>query len=394
MYLISQEITDLKAEFEGGKSLAVDWYAIIRRASDKMLGMIYPDTLTRRVPVYGGLSRDLHVYYCPTDVLVPSFLYPNSQNMGGRKYTYRAQKAFMERSEELTFTLVYINKIRFLLVRHAESPSVLTLNDMDDVTEIGGTASSIAQNEFNFISGTGAVQASFDDSGKYLSGTLASAEDITDYIHGIALVPCNWLDPAKVASVTLQLLTSSGNYFQIISTSDSIGDSFVAGLNMVRFELANRTSTGSPSLTSIASWKLIITMTSGQTQTVIVDKLTLQKSAHHNFEYVSNKPFVDGTTGFFKDTPESGDYINLDRDARGCLHYEACLIVGKPSIAGLNFGNELAREYQNYWANHPSAAQAISYNIAPQIARGEEIDLPLTIGESRLHGVDEIDYSS
>lgn len=394
MILVSQEITDLKTEFEGGKSLSVDWYAILRRAQNKVLGMIYPDTLTRKVPVYGGLSRDLHIYYCPTDVLVPSFLYPNSENMGGRKFVYRAAKAFLEKNEENTFTIVYINKIRFLLVRHAESPSVLTLNDMDDVSEIGGTASSLIQNTFNFISGTGAVQASFDDSGKYISGTLATAEDITAYKFGIALAPLNWLDSAKIASVKLQLLTSVGNYFEVLSTADSIGDSFVNGLNMVRFELANRTSTGSPDLTSIASWKLIITMTTGQTQTVIIDKLTLQKSAHHNFEYISSSMFVDGTTGAFKSTPVSGDYINLDRDAMGCLHYEACLIVGKPSISGINFGNELAREYQNYWANHPSTAQPISYNIAPDIALGEPADLPLTIGESRPHGTDEIDYGT
>lgn len=372
MKLVSTEITDLKAEFEGGKSLSVDWYGILRRASESMLGQIYPETLKRRVPVYGGLSKDLKIYFCPTDVLVPSDLYPMT---GEREYTYKPPAHFYANPTENTFTIEYINKVRFLVVRHAWSPSLLEVNAMDAVGSIGGTATPVL-NEFNFLEGTGAIQATFDDSGKYFSETLATALDISDYLNGVAVVPVNWADGDIVASVTLQLLTSVGNYYQVTTTVDSIGDNFIDGWNLLRFALAGRTSSGSPSAASIASWKLIITMESGQSQTVIVDRLSIQKSKAHDFEYYSNLAFVDGDTGSFKLVPESNDYINLDRDAQNILHYEACRKVGRPSISGLDFTQELLREYEQYHLLHPSSAKPLSYSVAPDIPIGMQQNVP------------------
>ena len=180
MKLISTEITDLKSEFEGGKALSVDWYAILRRAGDKLLGQIYPETLKRSVPVYGGISKDLLIYYCPADVLVPAELFPNT---GDREspYTYKPPSHFYAHPEEKSFTIEYINKVRFIVIRHGKSTETLEIDDMEEVGTKTGTAGSIALNDFNYIEGSAAIQGSFDDSGKYISDNFDSATDISEF---------------------------------------------------------------------------------------------------------------------------------------------------------------------------------------------------------------------
>jgi hypothetical protein len=162
-----------------------------------------------------------------------------------------------------------------------------------------------------------------------------------------------------------------------------VGDNFIDGWNQVRFFIENRTTTGSPVVTNITSWELYVTTASGTSQTVIVDRMTLQKSAMHYLEYYSNRMFIDGTTRAWKEEPEAvTDYINLNRDALGVLHYEACRLVVQSatfdkvdSQESKRFDNELARKLDQYFARHPSSEMPLSYNISPNVA----VEVPLEI---------------
>ena len=60
-------------------------------------------------------------------------------------------------------------------------------------------------------------------------------------------------------------------------------------------------------------------MKSGKSQTVIIGKITVQQSNLFFLRYYSNRLFLDGTSGAWKDTPAKGDSINLNRDAAGIL---------------------------------------------------------------------------
>ena len=122
----------------------------------------------------------------------------------------------------------------------------------------------------------------------------------------------------------------------------------------------------------------------GKTATVLVDKMTIQKSNHYDFEYYSNAPYVDGVTGaLWKSTisNSNGDKINVDRDVAGILHYELCLLVTQSSTfdnidsqASRRFEGQLQRKYEAYWAIHPSAESPVTYNISPEIDRSQDID--------------------
>lgn len=372
-------IDDVKEEFEGGSSLGVNWDALLRSAVRNLLDNCRPETGKRRVPIYGGLAQDLYAYYCPSDVLVPSDLYDNNgqlshENGGTRKFKFSAPKKFYQDKKNNTYTIEYINGVRWLIVNHTSTKSILTVDAMDAVgTKTGGTPT---LNEHNYLTGTGAVQFTATDAGVEFGDTLTTAINITDYLRGVAIIPAHFDNEKEIASIELRLKTSTGNYYSVISTADSIGDYFADGWNLIRFNLANRTTTGSPSASSIASWSIVATTTSGNTETIIIDKITIQNSAVWYLEYYTNKLFIDGSTSVWQSTVSyaNNDLVNIDRDLENVLHYELCLLVTQSatfdkidSSASKRFEGQLRRAYNAYWAVHPSSEEPMSYSILPEI---------------------------
>lgn len=391
-YLVSREKSDLKADFEGGKSLSVDWFQILRRAADRMLGQVYPNTLKRVVPVYGGFTGDLFVYYCPVDVLVPAEIYSND---GLRKFTFVPPNKFYRSSDTSLFTLEYINGVRFLIARHRSVGGSTTIDDMENIANKTATGVALTLNSHDVLFGTYAVQGTFTTAHGTISGSFA-ATDITSKLWGIARLPINLSSAANVSNIELRLHTSDSDYFKMSTSTDSTNDELVDGWNMLRFDMANRTEVGSPDSTSIVKWTLIFTLSADTT--IILDELVLQETEKMYLEYISNRMFIDKDTKQWKDAPEDdSDYINLDRDSSAILHYEAARIVGRKSIAGLNFTDELSREYGQYWEQHPSDAQALSYNISSevginsptefQLSQAEDIDIQLPASVSFMNGI-------
>jgi len=376
-------ISEVQQKFEGGNSLSVDWDMLTQEAMENVLDNCRPATLKKKVPIYGGLAQDLRRYYAPSDILIPCDLYDNEGQMlagdaGERKFSYLPPKQYYAKRLNKTYTIEYLNGIRYILAQYATNAAYLTVDTMDAVGTISGGTPTL--NEHNFLTGTGAIQAIFTDVGVEMGDTLASALDISDYLKGIALVPSYLSTAANIASVELRLKTDDSNYYSVISTSDSIGDYFSDGWNMARFNLANATQTGSPDSANIAKWSVVITTTSGNTETVIIDKITIQKSEVFYLEYYTTNMFINGTTGAWQSTVSyvNNDLINVDRDVAGILRYELCILIEQASTQSNpkeDFRAQLQRKYNAYFAVHPSDEAPLTYSISPEINRFSDEEL-------------------
>lgn len=376
MTTANQEITDLKGEFEGGKSFSIDWYAKLRLGARAMLDQINPDTLKREVPIYGGLTRGLHVYYCPDDVEVPARLYDTRDRRVF--FEFVPSRYFYDHPDRRdVFTIEYVNGARFIVLRHPMNAVSATIDTMDDATETFGGDVTLSKNTYNVLPGSNAsLEGTFSDTEFTVNRDISSSPlNISNLLRGVAIVPLNIDSALNLSTVKLLLKTDDENYYEVQSTQDSIGDYFRDGQNMVRFWLNNATIVGAPDPTNIAKWELQIQMKAGTSQTVVIGKMTVQQSHLYVFEYQSNRMFIDKTTGAWKDTPSSGDTINLERSALGILHFETCRIVIQSAKTELvnapesqRMDTNLTRAYNSYYMLHPSAAEPLSYDISPEIA--------------------------
>lgn len=385
MIPVSREISDLKAEFEGGSSFSVDWYVLLRKGAESVLDNINPETLKRTVPIYGGLTRNLKVYYCPADVEVPSRLYSNDRKL---TFDYMPPAQFYAPNKPQFnyyrdyFTIEYVNGVRFIVVRHPMSGTALTVDPMDDSTDFTGDVT-LTENTYNILPGASvSLQGTFTNSAYTITKVMDAAIDISSLLRGVVIMPLYIDNASDILSVELDLMTDNSNYYTVSSTQDSVGDYIKDGQNMVRFWLNSKVLTGAPTPANITKFSARIRMKTGKTQTVILGKITVQQNELFQLEYYSNQMFVDGTTGAWKSTPAAGDQINLNRDAMGILHYEtARLTVQAASFSKVDggaekksFDTELARKYQQYFASHPSSEQPLSYSIMPDVAMTLNID--------------------
>lgn len=369
-------ISDLKEDFEGGVSLAVDWDTVIRKGVEATIENCRPETLKRRYPIYAGVASGLFIYYCPPDVLVPSAIYGND---GKRKLRYVPAKIYYEQENDNDFTVEYINGARFIVARHAISETSLTIDAMEELgTKSGGSA---ALNTQNFLQGGAAVEATFTQAGIEF-GDEIDALDLTDYLNGLALFSAYIPTADNLVSLQLRLKTDNSNYYKFLTTADDIDDYLVDGWNAVRFAIANKTAVGSPDITNITEWCIIGTTATGTTLKIVFDNFTIQKAAITYLQYYSNAAYINGSTGaLWKDTVENAsfDKINFNRDVAKILHYECCMIIQQSGTfdrvdgqATSRFMQQLKRAYQNYWSIHPSDEAPLSYSKSPQIDISDE----------------------
>lgn len=361
----------IQNKFEGGKSISVDWFNNLQEAGEMLRNDITPPSLKRVVPLFGGLNGDTDVYYCPADVDVPSAIYNPRDDR--ERWEYQPPQAYHLNSEENKFTIETVNGVRFLLIRHAKVSGTLTVDAFDE--EGSKTGVSLEENSFNYLSGDGAMQGTFSDALTDVLETLDEAIDITDYLKGVALLPLNFTDANIVSSVQLLLYTDDSNYYTLTSVTDSVGDHFIRGWNRVRFEMANATVTGTPTDTNITKYKLIITMETGESQTVIIDKISLEKTKMYNFEYYSKYMILDKDDNSWKAiADDDADIINLEEDPAGILVYEGAILVAEGATKskakkGQNFEGSLGRRLNAYWAENPSSQLPPMYSGSPNIGK-------------------------
>ena len=136
MTSVNEIVTDIKEEFQGGASFAIDWYNILKRAADNVIDEINPETMKRRVPIYGGLTRHLQVYYCPADVEVPTRIYSNDRHLF---FDYVPPAYYWSHpSQRNKFTIEYVNGVRFIVIYHPLSSASLIVDAMEDASDKSG----------------------------------------------------------------------------------------------------------------------------------------------------------------------------------------------------------------------------------------------------------------
>jgi hypothetical protein len=357
---------------------------------------VNPETLRRTVPIYGGLTRGLQVYYCPADVKVPSRLYTIDRNV---YFDYMPPAAFYNRHNFISncrnkYTIEYINGTRFIVVYNSYGNGrFVVLDEMLDPS--GATGVALSTNSYNVLPGSiGSLQGTFTDADYTIGRVFDTTLDLSAFSRGVAIVPVFVESAIDVEQIDLVLYTADDDYYTLSSTQDSVGDNLIDGQNMVRFWVNNAVSSGAPNLSSVVRYELKVQMKTGKSQNVIFGKLTLQLSNLFYLNYYSKYAFVNPTTGAWSDTPASGYNINLNRDLLGVFHYEAAVLVTQ--AAGYNkvdpqerqgFVDQLARKYKNYYASNPSSEQPLSYNIQADIPYEPDVfgtgpDIADRIGEN------------
>lgn len=366
--LASIIISEVKGEFEGGSALDVNWNYLLQQTAETVLENITPATLQRSTPIYEGLAKESNVFYCPNDVLAPVSLDSPKED---RSYEYKLPKDFYN-TERDCFTIEYVNGVRYLLSRHSEMSDLIVINKMEEVGDINGDPDDIAVNKNKYITGEASIEATFTTFNTNIKETLDTPLDISEHItDGRVVLPVYIENGSEINSIEIYLKTDDSNYYRFVFVVDNnLKDQ---AWNFVPFKMEDVVVNGSPDPSNITSWTLAYMMADGASQKILTDRISIENKPLFKFRYFSDRMFIDGSTGMWKDTVQAENYdkVNLDKFELGIFHYELCKLVSQNSSEAneneKRFDNQLTRKYQQYEAENPSSQKLVTYNVMPDV---------------------------
>lgn len=195
-----------------------------------------------------------------------------------------------------------------------------------------GDATNIVLDQNNKVKGSASLR--FDLVG---SGTTAGIQNSnldsfslgTDvFLGGAAFAWIYVNSTANLTNFIFRIGSSSSNYYQITETTDAAGNSFINGWNLVRFDFADQTETGTVNRGLITFSAIYMTKTSGKADDGYrIDDLQLHSGEIYEVVYYSKFPWQSDAQTYLENSTSGTDYINADTD-----EFELYVLKGKMEL--------------------------------------------------------------
>lgn len=222
----------------------------------------------------------------------------------------------------------------------------------------GGTASNLAVDNANFVSGAGSLKFDVTSGAAYLENSTLTAIDLDDFLNQSSLFTWAYVPTgSSLTSINLRFGSSASNYYTATVTQSQQATAFANGWNLAQFIWANTSTVGSPNAELITYVRITLNVTA----TMTACRLNLIESILGTileYEYYSKYMFRDSTTGAFQETvTDDSNLINLDTESYNLLfNLVAHLATQQQQGLDATFydGNFFGQAYQDGLAKYKS----------------------------------------
>lgn len=332
----------------------------------------------RYIPLQTAVYPDVSTYVAPDNMKGESILTIRKLELGQSsvrtRFTRSSSEEIVLGKQDYMFAVDFNNGIKTLQLNVDDTADFALLNEFDSLTAngtvtVGGTASNPEIDVNTFVSTGASVRAKLALAGT--SGTVIitgmTTVDISDYESLFAWVnlPASNNNKTPITEVKLRFGTDASNYYELSATKAHDSNQLKPGLNLLRLDLASRTQTGLPSLSSISYLRYeFIYPAQAADIYVNIDQLTARDGAQYEIGFYSDLLFKDSDTGELKDKPtKDNDILLLEKDSVNLLLYELCEIVaqeiqGEDSSFDVKYWQGRNKETrQQYGLRYPSEAK-------------------------------------
>jgi hypothetical protein len=270
-----------------------------------------------------------------------------------------------------TFNVRNNSGVRSLRVAKSAVAGIL-IHPLTSITGTGtwaasGVGSGLLVDNINYVTGGASLLVNATGSGNIvLTNSTIPAIDFTQagttsYVGNSSLFKWVYMpDASKVTGVNLQWGSSPSNYYTKTVVAGAMGNAFVTGWNLLRFDWSGLTPVGSPVATAYTYAQITISVTSALTG-YRVDNIIAQMPTLYEMEYYSFYPFNDAVTGAWKELFTSdNDFINVGPDSYE-IFLDQCEVLALQQMqdAGASVDiqtakDQLATDLIDYQSRYPS----------------------------------------
>lgn len=316
-------------------------------------------------------------YNAPTDLkndavidLIPQF---------DRKTSNRfdlVSNEYFDRKKEVDdgiFTITDNSFYRILRISTNTSETKTTVSELDSTTDPNGTwsaladASGLVADTGNYVSGGGSLKFDLDGAATTagIQNSTLTAIDITDYVNdGAAVVWAYINDTTNLTNFIVRIGSSATAYYQMTTTTQGNGNAFVNGWNQLVFNFIDKTTTGSPTLTSTVYVQLYMTKTSGKSDNGYrFDVLSLHEGRYMDVLYYSSYPWQTNAASYIENATATTDYLNANSEEFDLISLRGRMELAR-DMRDYNEYNLAKADYQqalaHYKTTHKSERKLLS----------------------------------
>lgn len=313
--------------------LAGGFYDKMHEAGGNFLGHVKPYTVIRRARITNAIYDKVYNYACEDDVEADGII--DIRPIGPRSPNDALEGTFSQafdiKKKTDSFAIEYINGVKTLRLSKQLTPRVV-LFEGDSLT-IGATVTSSGDvtdldlDYLDHVSGSAAIK--FNLSGVTGQGilefALSSAIDI-ETLEDLGAIFNYFKFPLASALTSLRIrVGSSSSAYKEITVTAAHDRAFESDAwQLIRYLLANASTTGTPDFGAIAYIQLAVNYTMGTARNdVKVDCFTAALGEAWEVVYYSNRLYTDAAGTTWKETPTlDTDLIRLDgaTDINGYLY--------------------------------------------------------------------------
>lgn len=377
---MSYNISDLKdrinSKVHNSINKIVDVDSLIIEAGNNLLLAVDSPALIRSTQLTNGLYDAVYSYAAPADLkedkiisLIPQD--PLNQTPA-QNYNQTYSKELDLRKELGTLSIDDNSTVRTLKAVGIGLRAGVTVNDANSLTtngtwSAGDNAINLAIDTINYVSGNASLKFDISASGStaYLENSTMQAVDLTNYVNtGSAFVYVYIPSTSIITSVNLRWGNDSSNYYSATATTTQDNTAFIAGWNLLRFDWAGATETGTVTDTAVDYLRVTFNYTGTATTSCRVDNIVFRLPAIYNLKYYSNYLYRS-TAGTWLEKPtasDDSDIINTDTTGFNMLVAE-CALLAAQELAGEDssfdvdfFKNQKREVWGQYTSNNKSQA--------------------------------------
>jgi hypothetical protein len=290
-----------------------------------------------------------------------------------------------------------LRKLRVAVLVNSQK---ITISPLDNLTSGGGTwvavgdATNLRPDTQNFLQGNGSI---LWDIGAGATGSAGienialNTFDISNYLlQGSVFLWAYIQSPTGITNFTLQLGSDSSDYYQVQVTATNEGNAFSTGWNLLRFDLANATTTGTPISTACTFASLAMNSSPAITSSANwrFDGLTIMNGALNNVAYYSKYGWQDSSTGAWKEnSTTSTDFLNVDTEEfnlivlRGKIESDRRLRDWNAHAVDTAALNDAVAEYLDQYPSEAKLLTQTYYDTAASLGLNIDLDTIVETGE-------------
>lgn len=308
---------------------------VINRSARQVLLDVDPQETKRTLEFTAPIFNTVFDYPIAPDVKGNKLIdiFPQVQRIPRDIWTQAYNQAFDVAKQNIyaspnMFTMNFNTGLKSVRINAPYLNPPVVINQVEAIADngtwtTGGTASSLAVNNTNYVQGSGSLQFNSAIGAAYIENSTMNSIDLSNVLNQSYLFVWVYIPTgANLTSVDLRWGSSSSNYYHETVTTNQSGTAFVNGWNQCQFKWSTASTVGSPNPVAINYARVTLNVTSLETA-CLVNGLDSILGTILSYEYYSKYMFRDALTGAFQETvTDSSNLINLDTESFNLMVYK------------------------------------------------------------------------